>query len=198
MVAAIFAPTIEVLIAARFMQGVGTAVGWSISRAMVRDLFTNEQSARMMNLIGLIMGLGPALAPTIGGLTMELAGWQAIFVLMALFGIAVVLVVHFAMVETVVRDLSRFRPRASWRATTARCSRIRGFRAASLVMAGSIGALYTQADDPALHPDGPRRPHTDPIRRWACCSSRISYFFGSLVVRQLMGASAPFGSCRSG
>ena len=35
--AAIFAPTIEVLIGARFMQGVGTAVGWSISRALVRD-----------------------------------------------------------------------------------------------------------------------------------------------------------------
>src|SRR5690606_7406255 len=36
---AVLAPTIELLIAARFLQGVGAAVGVSVSRALVRDLF---------------------------------------------------------------------------------------------------------------------------------------------------------------
>lgn len=143
-VLAIFAPTIEVLIAARFMQGVGTAVGWSMSRALVRDQFTHEQSARVMNLIGLILGIGPALAPTLGGLTLEIAGWHAIFVLMLIFGIVVTLVVHFFMKETVVRDLSRFRPRALARSYRTLLSHP-GFVLTSLMMAGSIGALYTQA-----------------------------------------------------
>ena len=67
--AALLSPTIEVLIAARFFQGVGAAVGIAISRAIVRDLFTNERSARIMNLIGLILGIGPAFAPTLGGVT---------------------------------------------------------------------------------------------------------------------------------
>ena len=58
---ALFAPTIEFLIAARFLQGVGAAVGVAISRAVVRDLFTNERSARIMNLIGMILGIGPAI-----------------------------------------------------------------------------------------------------------------------------------------
>jgi DHA1 family bicyclomycin/chloramphenicol resistance-like MFS transporter len=55
------------LVLARFVQGVGAAVGVAISRAVVRDLFTNQSSPRIMNLIGLILGIGPALAPTLGG-----------------------------------------------------------------------------------------------------------------------------------
>jgi MFS transporter, DHA1 family, multidrug resistance protein len=183
-VTAIFAPTIEVLIGARFMQGVGTAVGWSISRALVRDLFTHEQSARVMNLIGLIMGLGPALAPTIGGLTLELAGWQAIFVLMAVFGLGVTLVVHFAMKETVVRDLSRFRPRALARSYGMLLSHP-GFLLSSLVMAGSIGALYTQATIlPFIMMD--RVGLTPTEFGLGMLFQSISFFFGSLTMRVLL------------
>src|SRR5690606_30791872 len=83
---AVMAPTIELLILARFLQGIGAAVGVAVSRALVRDLFTREQSARIMNLIGVILSIGPAVSPTIGGLTMELAGWHAIFLLMLAFG----------------------------------------------------------------------------------------------------------------
>ena len=76
---ALVAPNIEVLIAARLLQGVGAAVGVAVSRAVVRDLFTGERSAGIMNVMGMILGLGPALAPTIGGVTLELFGWHAIF-----------------------------------------------------------------------------------------------------------------------
>lgn len=141
---ALVAPTIELLIAARFLQGVGAAVGVAISRAIVRDLFTSERSARIMNLIGLILGIGPAFAPTIGGLTMEIAGWHAIFVLMFAAAVVIILVVHFAMVETVERDLSRIRPRALARSYGSLLGS-RYFVLAALIMAGSIGALYTQA-----------------------------------------------------
>jgi len=111
-VAAILAPTIELLIASRFIQGVGAAVGVAIARAIVRDLFTSERSARIMNLIGMILGIGPALSPTIGGVATELFGWHSIFAFMLLFGVAIILMVKFAMTETVVRDPSRIKPRA--------------------------------------------------------------------------------------
>lgn len=52
---------------ARFLQGIGASAGIAISRALVRDLFTDDRSSRIMNLIGIILALGPALAPTIGG-----------------------------------------------------------------------------------------------------------------------------------
>lgn len=143
-VIALLAPTIETLIAARFLQGIGAAAGVAISRALVRDLFTHERSARIMSLIGIILAVGPAFAPTLGGLTMELFGWHAIFLLMVLMGMAIVLVTVFAMRETVLRDLSRIRPAALVR-TYGRLVATPYFMLACLVIAGTSGALYAQA-----------------------------------------------------
>lgn len=141
---ALVAPSIEFLIAARFFQGVGAAVGLAMSRALVRDLFTHETSARIMNLMGLILGIGPAAAPTIGGITMELAGWHAIFMVMFAAAVAVMVIVHFFMVETVERDLSRIKPRALMRSYRTLLT-TPYFVLCSLVLAGTVGALYTQA-----------------------------------------------------
>src|SRR5690606_28224552 len=141
---AVVAPTVEVLIAARFFQGVGAAAGVAISRALVRDLFTNEQSARIMNLTGLILAAGPALAPTIGGLTMELAGWQAIFLIMLTAGFAIVIVVQIFMHETVEPDPSRIRPGSLLRSYGTLLA-TPYFVTSGLIVAGSVGALYTQA-----------------------------------------------------
>ncbi|MCO5146491.1 MAG: multidrug effflux MFS transporter [Aquamicrobium sp.] len=143
-VVALVSPTIEVLILARFLQGIGGSVGVAIARAVVRDLYVGEGSARIMNLIGLILGIGPAFAPTLGGITMELFGWHAIFVLMVLFGITVALICHYALKETVARDLSRIRPRALV-ASYGRLFSSGYFMACGLVMAGGIGAFYTLA-----------------------------------------------------
>ena len=143
-IGALFSPNIEVLIAARFMQGVGAAVGVSMSRAIVRDLFTNEQSARIMNMIGMILGVGPAFSPVIGGITMELFGWHAIFILMVVFGIGIVAATVFLMRETVTRDLSRIRPRAILRSYVTLLGSPY-FNYTSLIMAGTVGALYAQA-----------------------------------------------------
>ncbi|MDP3895488.1 MAG: multidrug effflux MFS transporter [Mesorhizobium sp.] len=141
---ALFSPNVEVLIAARFVQGVGAAVGVSMSRAIVRDLFTNERSARIMNMIGMILAIGPAFSPVIGGITMELFGWHAIFILMVAFGVGIVLAAVFLMRETVTRDLSRIRPKAIARSyATLLASPY--FMFTSLMMAGTVGALYAQA-----------------------------------------------------
>lgn len=141
---AVYAPNIETLIAARLLQGVGAAVGIAMSRAIVRDLFEHEQSVRIMNLIGIILAIGPAISPTIGGLTMELFGWHAIFLVMAFAGVVLALTVIFAMRETVVRDLSRIKPRQLV-ANYGALLRHRGFMTASLTNAGAPGALYALA-----------------------------------------------------
>jgi len=138
------APTIHLLVAARFLQGVGAAVGWSVARAVVRDLFTRDRSARIMNLMGLILAIGPALSPTIGGLLMEVAGWHAIFFVMLAAAFAILVVVRFAMVETVRRDLSRIAPRALAASYGAILS-TPYFVLASLILGGAVGSIYTQA-----------------------------------------------------
>jgi len=143
-IAAVFAPTIEVLIAARFFQGVGAAVGTTVSRALVRDLFTGESSARVMNLIGLLMGAAPALSPTLGGLMLTFFDWESIFYFMAVAAVVVVAIVHFAMAETVSPDPSRIRPRALAR-SYATLLKDRYFLFSSATLAGTMGALYTLA-----------------------------------------------------
>src|SRR5690606_21136022 len=100
--------------------------------------------ARIMNLTGLILAAGPALAPTIGGLTMELAGWQAIFLIMLTAGFAIVIVVQIFMHETVEPDPSRIRPGSLLRSYGTLLA-TPYFVTSGLIVAGSVGALYTQA-----------------------------------------------------
>lgn len=195
-VMALFAPTIDWLIAARFLQGIGGAVGVAISRAIVRDLFTNESSARIMNLIGLILGIGPAFAPSLGGLTMQFYGWQSIFVLMVLMGITVIVVMHYFLVETVARDLSRIRPAALGRSYL----QLLGsgyFISSAMVLAGSIGAFYTLAV--VLPFIMMERVGLSPTAFGISMLAQSgSFFLGSLVVRRTMRiygglAIMPFG-----
>lgn len=141
---ALSAPTVEMLIAARFLQGIGASAGIAISRALVRDLFTHEKSSRIMNLIGIILALGPAFAPTIGGLMLPIFGWRSIFVLMMVIGFAVIAVTIFAMKETVVADRSRLNFRELGRSYKMVLTN-RHFVTASLVIGGALGAIYAQA-----------------------------------------------------
>jgi DHA1 family bicyclomycin/chloramphenicol resistance-like MFS transporter len=184
-VLALFAPNIETLIAARFVQGFGAAVGVAISRAVVRDLFTRERSARIMNLIGMILAVGPAFAPTLGGLTMEAAGWHAIFLLMVAAGVAIILTVHFGMVETVERDLSRIRPRALLRSYGSLLA-TSYFVLCSVILGASVGALYTQATVlPFIMME--RVGLTATEFGLGMLMQTGGYFLGAVAVRQLIG-----------
>ena len=97
---ALLAPTIHVLQIGRALQGVGAAAGISTSRAIVRDLFVGQTSARIMNRIGLLVGLVPAFSPAIGSLLLTFADWRAIFVLMFVYAALMVGVVWLLMPET--------------------------------------------------------------------------------------------------
>jgi DHA1 family bicyclomycin/chloramphenicol resistance-like MFS transporter len=119
--AALLAPNVGLLMLARFVQGIGASAGVAISRALVRDLFQGERSARIMNLIGIILAAGPAVAPTIGGVLLVAAGWRAIFVVMAGFGLTVMLVTATSMRETVCRTASGC-ARGRWPPPTRRSS----------------------------------------------------------------------------
>lgn len=82
-VACALAPSIDSLIAARFVQAVGACAGMVISRAMVRDLFEPREGARVMSLLMLVTGVAPILAPLLGGYILTVFDWRAIFWLMA-------------------------------------------------------------------------------------------------------------------
>ena len=77
------APNIETLVVFRFLQGLGAAAGMAIPRAVVRDLHTGHAAARMMSLLMLVFSVSPILAPLAGSGVIAVAGWRAVFWLVA-------------------------------------------------------------------------------------------------------------------
>ncbi|TCV97644.1 DHA1 family bicyclomycin/chloramphenicol resistance-like MFS transporter [Luteibacter rhizovicinus] len=73
------APDIHTLIFFRFVQGLGACAGMVIPRAIVRDMHTGTDAARLMSLLMLIFSVSPVLAPLTGSLVIKLASWRGIF-----------------------------------------------------------------------------------------------------------------------
>jgi MFS transporter, DHA1 family, multidrug resistance protein len=78
-VGAALAPNVEWLIAFRFIQGLGATTGMVVPRAIVRDLHTGAEAARLMSLLMLVFSVSPILAPLAGSIVIEALGWRAVF-----------------------------------------------------------------------------------------------------------------------
>jgi MFS transporter, DHA1 family, multidrug resistance protein len=74
------------LLAARFAQSLGACAGTVIVRAIVRDHFDHQESARFFSLLALVAGATPILAPLGGALLLNLVGWRGIFGVLTAFG----------------------------------------------------------------------------------------------------------------
>ncbi|WP_029555832.1 multidrug effflux MFS transporter [Xanthobacter sp. 91] len=142
---AMLAPTIGWLVAGRILQGVGAAAGIALSRALVRDQYTGQASARVMNLIGTILAIGPAVSPTIGGLLLGTFGWHSVFVAMTVFGLSLMLVLVLRVPETNrTPDRRLAAPRAVARSYRRLLSN-RSFMRAALTAGCALGGIYTLA-----------------------------------------------------
>ena len=110
--ACVFASDIEMLIVARFVQALGACAGPVLGRAIVRDVWGASESARVIAYIGGAMAIAPLLGPTLGGFLTVLFGWQANFVLLALFSGVQCIAIARLLVESNVRcDPTATRPR---------------------------------------------------------------------------------------
>ena len=78
-IACFLAPSVNVLIFARFLQALGGCASIVVPRAIVRDLYDERESARVFSLLMLVMGVAPILAPLIGGYISMTFGWRIIF-----------------------------------------------------------------------------------------------------------------------
>ncbi len=94
------APNLGVLLAFRAVQGLSAGAGAIISRAMVRDVYSDARAQRTMSHIAMIFGLAPALAPVVGGLILAAGGWRDIFWFLTGLGIVLLALVVFCMPET--------------------------------------------------------------------------------------------------
>jgi DHA1 family bicyclomycin/chloramphenicol resistance-like MFS transporter len=78
-VLAAFAPSMEVLLLARVLQGVGSAGPRVASIALVRDLYAGPRMAQVVSFAMMVFMIVPAAAPAVGQAILHLAGWRAIF-----------------------------------------------------------------------------------------------------------------------
>jgi DHA1 family bicyclomycin/chloramphenicol resistance-like MFS transporter len=99
-IACAVAPTINVMIAARFVQALGACAGPVLGRAVVRDVHGREGTARVLAWIATATALSPAIGPTIGGHVHVWFGWRANFLLLTVLGALLLLAVWRGLGET--------------------------------------------------------------------------------------------------
>ncbi|HYA65931.1 MAG TPA: multidrug effflux MFS transporter, partial [Burkholderiaceae bacterium] len=95
------APSISVLLAARLAQAVGCCTAVVIARAIVRDVHSPMEGARVVATATSMMALAPLLGPIAGGYLQVAFGWRAAFVVLAAFGVALGLFVWRGLSETI-------------------------------------------------------------------------------------------------
>jgi MFS transporter, DHA1 family, multidrug resistance protein len=106
-VACAAAPTVELLVAARFVQGAFGAAGVVCARAVVRDCFEGPDLVRALSRLVLVMGAAPVLAPLLGAQVLRVTSWRGVFGLLAAVGLALLLTALLRMPETHPPDRRR-------------------------------------------------------------------------------------------
>lgn len=95
-----WAPTVEILIGLRFLQALGGCVGMVAPRAVVRDVFPVEESAKVFSMLVLVIGVSPIIAPTAGSYVITTFGWHTVFIVLALIAAAITTAVYFRLPES--------------------------------------------------------------------------------------------------
>jgi len=98
--AAMLAPSVNALIAARLFQALGGCAGLVLARAIVRDTSAPADTTRRLALMNLMITVGPGMAPLVGGLLADAAGWRSIFLALTLLGVVNLLLTWRLLPET--------------------------------------------------------------------------------------------------
>jgi DHA1 family bicyclomycin/chloramphenicol resistance-like MFS transporter len=137
-----FAPNIYVLTGFRLIQGLGGAAGIVISRSIVRDLHSGDALVRFFSTLMLMTGLGPLLAPQIGSATLSITTWRGIFLVLAGFGLLLLLTAWYRVPETLAYTLRTSGTLGSTLATMISVARDRVFLGYALASGLALGAIF--------------------------------------------------------
>ncbi|WP_372821993.1 multidrug effflux MFS transporter [Pseudomonas parafulva] len=102
-----YAPDLDTLVVARFIQALGGCAGMVLSRAIVVDKCDAVGAAKAFSQLMLVMGLAPILAPMLGGVLINVSGWQSIFLVLSLFSAACLLAVSLGLPESLPAHVPR-------------------------------------------------------------------------------------------
>lgn len=99
-VGCIFTTSVEVLIVLRFLQAIGGCVSMVAPRAIIRDLFHVDESAKIFSYMILILGVSPIIAPTAGSYIITYFGWHAIFIILMILAVLLLIAVATGLPES--------------------------------------------------------------------------------------------------
>jgi DHA1 family bicyclomycin/chloramphenicol resistance-like MFS transporter len=137
------AQSLEMLLAARLLQGLGSAGPRVVAIAVVRDFYSGRAMARIMSIAMMIFTLVPAIAPLLGQAIMAFTGWRGIFVAFILFSATCVVWMAVRLPESLPREARRpFRIPLLWAAI---CEMVTHptVRLSILVQTLIMGALFS-------------------------------------------------------
>lgn len=171
--AGIYAPTVEVFLAARMCQGTAVA-GMVIGRAVIRDMVDTDEAASRIGYVTMAMALAPMVGPVIGGYLGEIYGWQATFWLVFGFGLAAFMLAWADLGETNKSRGNRFRDQLRAYPVLFRSRRFWGYSATAAFASGAFfaflgGGPYLASEYYRLSP------------------SQYGYYFGMLAIGYVTG-----------
>lgn len=183
-VLALFAPSLQWLVAARLLQALGGAAGITLGRAIVRDIAPPDRVTRDLALLNLLTLVGPGLSPIVGAYLADHFGWRAIYVLLVCIGSAMLFCAWKLLPET---NLNR-RPLAITRIALDYGSLLANPRFAAFMLGGACSST-------ALYPylaTAPYIVHEQlglPIRYvgWFAASTIVGAGLGTFLTRKLAG-----------
>jgi len=139
-VACALSPSGPILVISRLVQGLGAGACSVLSFAVVQDLFEGDAARTKRSYVTVIFGVVPMLAPALGSLLSDLAGWRAIHGMLALIGGSLLVVTWYGVPES-----KRAKPTISNRVDATGVVRLRDdFRFVGLTLANafSYGAIF--------------------------------------------------------
>jgi DHA1 family bicyclomycin/chloramphenicol resistance-like MFS transporter len=136
------APSLEILLAARVIQGIGAAGPRTVSVAMIRDLYSGRQMARILSFAMMIFTVVPAIAPLMGQGIIALADWQAIFLAYIGFSGLTMLWLGLRQPETLPVDRRRSLDAAGLVAALRELGRHRIIFVSTLLQTLTLAALF--------------------------------------------------------
>ncbi len=183
-VLALFAPSLQWLVAARLLQALGGAAGITLGRAIVRDIAPSDRVTRDLALLNLLTLVGPGLSPIVGAYLADHFGWRAIYVFLVCIGSAMLFCAWKLLPET---NLNR-RPLAITRIALDYGSLLANPRFAAFMLGGACSST-------ALYPylaTAPYIVHEQlglPIRYvgWFAASTIVGAGLGTFLTRKLAG-----------
>jgi DHA1 family bicyclomycin/chloramphenicol resistance-like MFS transporter len=165
MVAAVVAAraqSLESLLIARFVQGLGAAGPRIVALAMVRDIYSGREMARVTSFVMMVFILIPAFAPAIGQGIIAVTGWRGVFWAFVLFGLFAAIWLNLRQPETLPPERRRpLRPAPLWSAAREVLANreVRIYIAVLTLGFGQMFALLSSAQQLfAAYGQGPRFP----------------------------------------